>query len=51
MKKGMSVLLAFIVLVAFFSGCARYVPVDTQVKCPKCGEVFMIYEGLGKIGP
>ncbi len=38
-----------LILLAFFSfGCAG-VSRDTKVKCPKCGAVFTIDEGLSQI--
>jgi len=43
--------LALIVLAAFSIGCAGYVSTDQQVKCPKCGAVFTIDEGLKGMKP
>jgi len=45
-KKALSMILALAVLAAFSFGCAGYVSKDTKVKCPKCGAVFTIDEGL-----
>jgi hypothetical protein len=38
--------LTLVVLAAFSLGCAGMASKDTQVKCPKCGAVFTIDEGL-----
>ncbi len=46
MKKLVSMVLALTFLAAFSFGCAQYVAKDTKVKCPKCGAVFTIDEGL-----
>jgi hypothetical protein len=45
-KKLVSLVLALAFLAAFSLGCAGYVPKDTKVKCPKCGAVFTVEEGL-----
>ncbi len=42
----MSMVLTLIVLAAFIIGCAGQVSKETKVKCPKCGAVFTIDEGL-----
>jgi len=47
-KKLVSMVLAVAVL-AFTLGCAG-VPKETKLKCPKCGAVFTIDEGLKAIG-
>ena len=44
MKKQWAIFLAWIMLASFSAGCAG-VSKETQVKCPKCGAVFRIYEG------
>jgi len=44
-KKLVSAVLALAVLAVFSFGCG-YVAKDTKVKCPKCGAVFTIDEGL-----
>ena len=49
MKKALSMILALGLLAAFSLGCAGYVSKDTKVKCPKCGAVFTIDEGLKAI--
>lgn len=51
MKKLISMVLALAVLAAFSFGCAGMVSKETKVKCPKCGAVFTIDEGLKAIGP
>jgi hypothetical protein len=48
MKRGVLILLALAVLTVFFLGCAG-VTEDTKVKCPKCGAVFTVDEGLAEI--
>jgi len=50
-KKLMSMVLALTVLAAFSFGCAGMVSKETKVKCPKCGAVFTIDEGLKSIAP
>ena len=45
MKRVISILLALAILVVFSLGCAG-IDKDTKVKCPKCGAVFTIDEGL-----
>lgn len=48
MKKWMNIFLALALLVLFLSGCAG-VARDTKVRCPKCGAVFTIDEGVREI--
>ena len=48
MKKVMSILLALAILTVFSLGCAG-VSKDAKVKCPKCGAVFTVDEGLAEI--
>ena len=48
MRKWMSILLAFAMLAVFSFGCAG-VQKDAKIKCPKCGAVFTIDEGLAEI--
>ena len=50
MKKLMCSVLAIAVLAAFTFGCAGYVAKETKVKCPKCGAVFTVDEGLKTLG-
>jgi hypothetical protein len=51
MKRMVSLILALAVLAVFSLGCGGMVSKDTKVKCPKCGAVFTIDEGLKTIGP
>ena len=46
MKKLMSSVLAIAVLAAFTLGCGGYTAKETKVKCPKCGAVFTVDEGI-----
>ncbi len=48
MKKWVSILLALAILALFSFGCAGMTK-DAKVKCPKCGAVFTIDEGLAEI--
>ena len=48
MRKWVSILLALALLAVFSAGCAG-VSKDTKVKCPKCGAVFTIDEGVAEI--
>jgi hypothetical protein len=50
-KKLMSMVLVLAVLAVFTFGCAGMVSKETKVKCPKCGAVFTIDEGLKSIAP
>jgi uncharacterized protein YbaR (Trm112 family) len=50
-KKLMSSVLAIAVLAAFTLGCGGYVAKETKVKCPKCGAVFTIDEGIKAMQP
>ena len=43
MKKQGVIFVAWIMLAFFAAGCAG-VSKEAQVKCPKCGAVFKIYE-------
>ena len=45
MRKWVSIFLALAVLAVFSIGCAG-IQKDTKVKCPKCGAVFTVEEGL-----
>ena len=49
MKKLMSLVLAVAFMAAFTLGCAGYTAKETKVKCPKCGAVFTVDEGLKAI--
>ena len=46
MKKMVSLILAIAVLMVFSFGCAGYVSKETKLKCPKCGAVFTLDEGV-----
>ena len=48
MRKWISILLALAMLAVFSMGCAQ-VAKDTKIKCPKCGAVFTVDEGLAEI--
>ncbi len=43
--KWMKIFLALIALAVFYLGCTG-VSKDTKVRCPKCGAVFTVDEGL-----
>jgi outer membrane lipoprotein-sorting protein len=45
-KKLVSMVLALAVLAVFSFGCGQYAAKDAKVKCPKCGAVFTIDEGM-----
>ncbi len=42
----MSLVFAMSLLVAFALGCAGQAGKESKVKCPKCGAVFTVDEGL-----
>jgi len=48
MKKWLSILFVLLTLVAFSLGCAG-VAKDAKIKCPKCGAIFTVDEGLAEI--
>ncbi len=48
MRKWASMLLALAMLAVFSFGCAG-VAKETKIKCPKCGAVFTVDEGLAAI--
>lgn len=48
MKRGLGILLALAMLTVFSVGCAG-VAKDTKIKCPKCGAVFTVEEGIAEI--
>jgi hypothetical protein len=48
MRKWMSIMLALAMLAVFSFGCAG-IQKDAKIKCPKCGAVFTIDEGLTEI--
>ncbi|HSB06421.1 MAG TPA: hypothetical protein VLK23_14650 [Thermodesulfobacteriota bacterium] len=43
--KWLNIILALVILAFFSLGCAG-VSKDTKVKCPKCGAIFSVSEGL-----
>jgi len=45
MKRGISLFLVLVALSVFALGCST-IDKQTKVKCPKCGAVFTIDEGL-----
>jgi hypothetical protein len=45
MRKWVSIFLASAILAVFSFGCAG-ISKDTKVKCPRCGQVFTVDEGL-----
>ena len=47
MKKWVTVLLAMVVVTSFLFGCTGYSK-DVKVRCPKCGAVFTIEEGIAE---
>ena len=48
MRKWVSIFLALALLAVFSIGCAN-VARETKIKCPKCGAVFTVDEGLAAI--
>lgn len=48
MKRVISILLALAMLSVFSLSCTG-VRKDTKIKCPKCGAVFTVDEGLAEI--
>jgi hypothetical protein len=48
MRKWVSIFLALVMLAVFAYGCAG-VQKDAKIKCPKCGAVFTVDEGLAEI--
>ncbi len=48
MKKWMSLFWALAILAFFSFGCAG-VAKDAKLKCPKCGAIFQVDEGLNEI--
>ena len=49
MKKLISSVLTVALMAGFTLGCARYASKETKVKCPKCGTVFTVDEGIKAI--
>ncbi len=48
MKKWVSVLLSMVIVTLFLFGCAG-ISKDAKVKCPKCGTIFTVDEGLAEV--
>jgi len=48
MRKWVSIFLALAILAVFSFGCAG-IQKDSKIKCPKCGAVFTVDEGLREI--
>jgi hypothetical protein len=48
MRRLVSLLLALVALAVFSIGCSG-VAKETKIKCPKCGAVFTVDEGLAAI--
>ena len=48
MKRWLSLLFVLALLAVFSFGCAG-VAKETKIKCPKCGAVFTVDEGLAAI--
>ncbi len=48
MKKRVSVFLALAILAVFSYGCTG-ISKDAKVKCPKCGAIFQVDEGLNEL--
>ena len=47
MKRVISIFLALAMLTVLSAGCAG-IEKDTKVKCPKCGAIFEVNEGLAE---
>jgi len=45
MRKWVSIIMLLAILAVFSFGCAG-VSKDAKIKCPKCGAVFTVDEGL-----
>ena len=48
MRKWTSMFLALVILAVFSFGCAG-IQKDAKIKCPKCGAVFIVDEGLAEM--
>jgi len=48
MRKWVSIFLALAVLAVFSFGCAG-IQKDAKIKCPKCGAVFTVDEGVTEL--
>ena len=49
MRKWVSIFMALAILAVFSFGCAG-VAKEAKVKCPKCGAVFTVQEGIDVMG-
>jgi len=47
MKRVLSIFLALAILTVFSLGCG--VSKDAKIKCPKCGAVFTVDEGVAEM--
>jgi hypothetical protein len=48
MRKWVSIFLALAMLAVFSFGCAT-IQKDAKIKCPKCGAVFTVEEGVTEL--
>ncbi len=48
MRKWVSIFMALAILAVFSFGCAS-VSKEAKVKCPKCGAVFTVQEGIDAV--
>jgi hypothetical protein len=48
MRKWVSIFLALAILAVFSIGCTG-ISKDAKVKCPKCGAVFTVDEGVAEV--
>ncbi|HMK74560.1 MAG TPA: hypothetical protein VK568_00110 [Thermodesulfobacteriota bacterium] len=48
MRKWVSIFLALAILAVFSFGCTG-ISKDAKVKCPKCGAVFTVDEGVAEV--
>jgi hypothetical protein len=48
MRKWVSIFLALAILAVFSFGCTG-IAKDAKVKCPKCGAVFTVDEGVAEV--
>jgi hypothetical protein len=49
MRKWVSVVMALSMMAVFSLGCSN-VSKQSKVKCPKCGAVFTVQEGIDAVG-
>ena len=48
MRRWVSIFLALALLAVFSFGCAN-ISKDAKIKCPKCGAVFTVDEGMAEM--